>query len=147
MTLNEQITQDMKTAMKSQDVQLLSTIRMIRSAIQNHQIALGHEISDAEVMVTLEKQAKQRRDSINQYIAGSRQDLADNEKAELKVIESYLPQKMDSDALGKLVEQSITESGATSMSDMGKVIKLVMDKAAGAADGKTVSELVKEKLS
>lgn len=147
MTLNEQITEDMKSAMKSQDVQLLATLRMLRSAIQNQQIALGHDLSDAEVIVTLEKQAKQRRDSIEQYTAGSRQDLADKESAELMVIEAYLPTKMDSEALGKLVDDAITETGAASISDMGKVIKLVMEKAAGSADGKAVSELVKGKLS
>ena len=147
MTLNEQITEDMKSAMKSQDVQLLATFRMLRSAIQNQQIALGHELTDTEVIQTLEKQAKQRRDSVEQYIAGSRQDLADRESAELAVIDKYLPKKLDSEALAKLVDEAIAESGAGSVSDMGKVIKLVIEKAAGAADGKAVSELVKGKLS
>jgi len=147
MTLNEQIAEDMKKAMKAQDVQLLATLRMLRSSIQNQEIALGHELSDVETASTLEKQAKQRRDSIEQYKAGNRQDLADREAAELAVIEAYLPQKLDADSLAHLVEDAIAETGATSISDMGKVIKSVMEKAAGTADGKQVSDIVKEKLS
>ena len=147
MTLNEQIMSDMKAAMKSQDVQLLSTIRMLRSAIQNQEIAQGHELSDAEVLATLEKQGKQRRDSIEQYRAGGREDLATKEAEELTIIESYLPKKMDSAALEQIVDAAIAETGATTMSDMGKVIKVVMEKAAGAADGKTVSEMVRGKLA
>jgi uncharacterized protein YqeY len=147
MTLNEQILTDMKAAMKSQDVQLLSTVRMIRSAIQNQEIALGHELSDTEVLATLEKQAKQRRDSIDQYKAGGRDDLAANEASELAIIETYLPTKLDEAALTTLVNATIAETGASSIADMGKVIKLVMEKAAGAADGKQVSEIIKAKLA
>lgn len=147
MTLNEQILEDMKGAMKTQNAQLLSTLRMLRSAIQNQQIALGHEPSDAEIMSTLEKQAKQRRDSIGQYKAGNREDLAGIEASELAIIEAYLPQKMDADTLAKLVDQAISETGAAAISDMGKVMKLVLEKAAGAADGSEVSEIVKKKLS
>lgn len=147
MTLNERISEDMKGAMKTQNVSLLSTLRMLRSAIQNGQIALGHELSDTEVMTILEKQAKQRRDSIEQYKAGNREDLANIESAELSVIETYLPQKLDHDALSKLVDAAIQETGATTLADMGKVIKIVMEKAAGAADGKQVSDIVREMLS
>lgn len=146
MTLSERLNTDMKSAMKAQDVSLLSTIRMLKSAVQNQEIALGHELSDVEVLATLEKQAKQRRDSIEQYRAGNREDLAAREESELAIIEAYLPQKMDSEALTQLVDAAISESEATSVSDMGKVIKLVMEKAAGAADGKQVSELVRGKL-
>lgn len=147
MTLNERIQDDMKSAMKAQDAALLGTLRMLKSAIQNQQIALGHELTDAEVAGTLEKQAKQRRDSIDQYHAGGRSDLAEREASELAVIESYLPQKLGEDALIKLVEAAIVETSASTMADMGKVIKFVMEKAAGSADGKQVSEIVKAKLS
>lgn len=147
MTLNERIQDDMKSAMKAQDAALLGTLRMLKSAIQNQQIALGHELTDVEVTGTLEKQAKQRRDSIDQYRAGGRTDLADKEASELAVIESYLPQKLDADALTALIEDAIQEAGASTMADMGRVIKIVMGKAAGSADGKQVSEIVKAKLS
>jgi len=146
MTLTERLTTDMKSAMKAQDVSLLSTIRMLKSAIQNQTIALGHELNDAEAIAILEKQAKQRRDSIEQYRAGNREDLAANEASELAVIEAYLPQKMDAESLAKLVDEVIAETGATTISDMGKVIKVVMERAAGAADGKQVSELVRGRL-
>jgi uncharacterized protein YqeY len=147
MTLNDKITTDMTIAMKAQDARLLSTLRMLKSSLKNQQIALGHELSDAEVVGTLEKQAKQRRDSIDQYKAGGREDLAKIEADELLVIEKYLPAKMDLIALGKLVDNAISETGATTMAEMGKVIKLVMERAAGTADGKQVSEIVKAKLS
>jgi len=146
MTLTERLTTDMKSAMKAQDVKLLSTIRMLKSAIQNQSIALGHELSDTEAIAILEKQAKQRRDSIEQYRAGNREDLAANEASELAIIETYLPQKMDAASLSKLVDEVLAETGATNVSDMGKVIKVVMERAAGAADGKQVSELVRGKL-
>jgi uncharacterized protein YqeY len=147
MTLSERLTEDMKKAMKAQDVSLLSTLRMLKSALQNQTIALGHELSDTEVLATLEKQAKQRRDSIEQFQAGNREDLAAVERAELSVIETYLPQKLDAEAVALLVAAAITETGATTISDMGKVMKLVMEKAAGAANGRLVSEITKAKLA
>lgn len=147
MSLQERISEDMKGAMKAQNADLLATLRLLRSSLQNQTIALGHELNDAEVLSTLEKQAKQRRDSIEQYKAGNREDLADKEANELTIIESYLPQKMDEEALAKLVAEAISETGATAMSDMGKVMKYVMDKAVGAADAKQVSDMVKGKLS
>ena len=146
MTLNERISVDMKAAMKAQDAVLLATLRMLKSALQNQTIALGQELTDVEVLATLEKQAKQRRDSIEQYRAGNREDLAAIEATELAIIETYLPEKMDFEALTRLVDEAITESGATSVADMGKVMKLVMAKAAGAADAKQVSDIVRGKL-
>jgi len=147
MTLNEKITEDMKGAMKAQDASLLSTLRLVVSALQNQQIALGHEPSDTEALATLEKQAKQRRDSIEQYKAGNREDLASKEAAELVVIEAYLPQKLDAGALSALVDTAIAETGAATLADMGRVMAIVMERAGGAADGKQVSDMVKEKLS
>jgi len=146
MNLNERLNEDMKSAMKSQNVSVLATLRMLKNALQNQSIALGHEPNDTEVLATLEKQAKQRRDSIEQYKAGGREDLASTEAAELTIIESYLPEKMDDEALSKLVEAAIVETGASTVSDMGKVMKLVMERAAGAADAKKVSEIVRGKL-
>lgn len=147
MTLVSRIDEDMKNAMRAQNVEVLGTIRMLKSAFKNTEIALGHELSDAEAMQALEKQAKQRRDSIDQYKAGNREDLANKEAAELVIIEKYLPEKLDATALDRLVDQAIAETGATEISDMGKVMKLVMDKAAGAADGKSVSQAVRKRLA
>ena len=147
MTLVSRIDDDMKTAMKAQDAEVLATVRLLKSALKNSEISLGHELSDAEATIVLEKQAKQRRDSIDQYKAGNREDLAIKEAAELVIIEKYLPEKLDATALDGLVDQAIAETGATEMSDMGKVMKLVMDKAAGAADGKSVSEAVRKRLA
>lgn len=147
MNLDEQITEDMKGAMKAQSVELLATLRMLKSALQNQKIALGHDLTDTEVIATLEKQAKQRRDSIDQYKAGGREDLAEKEATELAIIEKYLPTKLDAEALTVLIDACIAEIGASSVADMGRVIKLVMEKAAGSADGKQASEIVKEKLS
>jgi uncharacterized protein YqeY len=147
MTLKEQIDDDMKTAMKAQDTGRLSTVRMLKSALKNAEISFGHELSDAEALSVLGKQAKQRRDSIDQYKAGGRTDLADTEASELIIIETYLPAKLDEKALQELVGEAISEAGATSVSDMGKVIKIVMERAAGAADGKQVSEEVRKRLA
>lgn len=146
MTLQERLSEDMKGAMKAQNADLLSTLRMLKSALQNQTIAFGHELSDVEVMATLEKQAKQRKDSIEQYKAGNREDLAAKEEAELAIITTYLPQKLDTEAVTALVDEAIAEVGASSIADMGKVMKLVQEKAAGAADGKQISDIVRGKL-
>jgi uncharacterized protein YqeY len=147
MSLISQIDNDMKEAMKAQDAGRLSTVRMLKSALKNTEISLGHELNDAEALSVLEKQAKQRRDSIDQYKAGGRTDLADIEASELTIIETYLPEKLDEKVLREFVDEAISEAGATNISDMGKVIKLVMERAAGAADGKLVSEEVRKRLS
>jgi len=147
MTLSDRITEDMKAAMKAQNAELLSTLRMLKSAFQNQEIALGHELTDIETMSVLEKQAKQRRDSIEQYKLGNREDLAHIEATELTIIEGYLPQKLGTEELTKLVDEAITATGATTISDMGKVIKQVLDKAAGAADAGSVAGIVKSKLA
>jgi len=147
MSLTERINEDMKTAMKAQNVELLATVRMLKSALKNTEISLGHELSDVEAFQILEKQAKQRRDSIDQYKAGNRDDLAEKEAAELAIIETYLPEKIDGAALEVLIDQAIVETGASQISDMGKVMKLVIERAAGAANGKEVSDAVRQRLA
>jgi uncharacterized protein len=146
MSLVDQINIDLKDAMKAQNSELTGILRMLKSAIKNTEISIGHELTDSEAMSVLEKQAKQRRDSIEQFVAGSRQDLADVEAAELLLIEKYLPTKMTSAEVTEIVKATIVELGATSAADMGKVIQSVMTKTAGAADGKTVSTIVRENL-
>ncbi len=147
MDLVNKLNTDLKDAMKSQNTELTAIIRLLKSAIKNSEIALGHELNEAEAIAVLEKQAKQRRDSIEQYNAGNRPELAAKEAAELALIELYLPAKMSLAELEAIVSDAISELAATSAADMGKVIQAVMGKAAGAADGKTVSTIVREKLS
>lgn len=146
MTLTEQIDIDLKEAMKAQKPDLLSLLRMLKAAIKNSEIALGHPATEQEVLAVLEKQAKQRRDSIAQYKDGGRADLAEKEASELAIIEKYLPDKMPIEELELLVAEAIADLAATSLADTGKVIQAVMGRANGAADGKTVSEIVRKKL-
>ena len=105
------------------------------------------QVTDAEVLTVIQKMAKQRKDSIQQYTAGGRQDLADKEQQELAVLESYLPAQMSREQVEKVVQAVVAETGASSVKDMGKVMKMVQEKLAGQADNKTVSELVKGALT
>ena len=148
MTLREQIISDMTASMKAQDAPRTSTLRMVKAAMQNRQIEKGSELDDDEMGKLLRSLVKQRRDSVEQYEKGGRQDLADKEKAEIAVIEAYLPQAASQEEIEAAVMAAIAESGASSMKDMGKVMKTVQAALAGKnADGRTVSETVKAKLS
>jgi len=147
MTLREQIISDMTASMKAQDAPRTSTLRMVKAAMQNRQIEKGGELDDEEMGKLLRSLVKQRRDSIEQYEKGGRQDLAEKEKAEIEVIEAYLPQAASRDEIEAAVAAAIAETGASSMKDMGKVMKSVQAALAGKnADGRTVSEIVKAKL-
>jgi uncharacterized protein YqeY len=146
MELLERLNTDLKKAMFAHNDEQTALIRMLKSAIKNAEIALGSELDERALLGVLEKQAKQRRDSIEQYRAGGREDLADKEARELELIDAYLPAKMPQDELEKLVDDTIIELAASSMADMGKVIQAVMGKVSGTADGKTVSNIVKVKL-
>lgn len=148
MTLKEQIISDMTASMKAQNAARTSTLRMVKAAIMNRQIEKGGELDDEEMSKLLRSLVKQRRDSVEQYEKGGRQDLADKEKAEIEVIEAYLPQAASREEMEAAVAAAITETGANSMKDMGKVMKSVQAALAGKnADGRTLSELVKAKLS
>ncbi|MEP6719640.1 MAG: GatB/YqeY domain-containing protein [bacterium] len=148
MTLREQIISDMTASMKAQDAPRTSTLRMVKAAMQNRQIEKGGELDDDEMGKLLRSLVKQRRDSVEQYEKGGRQDLADKEKAEIEVIEAYLPQAATQEEIEAAVTTAIAESGASSMKDMGKVMKAVQAALAGKnADGRTVSETVKAKLN
>jgi len=147
MTLREQIISDMTASMKAQDAPRTSTLRMVKAAMQNRQIEKGVELDDEELGKLLRSLVKQRRDSVEQYEKGGRQDLAEKEKAEIEVIEAYLPQAASRDEIEAAVAAAIAETGAGSMKDMGKVMKSVQAALAGKnADGRTVSEIVKAKL-
>lgn len=146
--LKSRIMDDVKAAMKSKQADRLSAIRFLQSAIKNKEIDLRpNEITDEDIMGVIKKSAKQRKDSIEQYEKAGRQDLVDKEKFELSVIEEYLPAQMSEQQVAGIVDEVIAALGASSMKDMGSVMKEVQAKTAGAADGKIVSQLVKAKLS
>jgi uncharacterized protein len=148
MNLKEQIVADVTVAMKAKDAARTSTLRMLKAAIVNRQIEKGGELDEEELMKLLRSQVKQRRDSVEQYEKGGRQDLVDKELAEIAVIEGYLPQAASQEEIDKAVTAAIAETGATSMKEMGAVMKAVMPRLAGKnADGRAVSETVKKKLA
>lgn len=147
MTLKEKILDDTKTAMKAKEADKVSTLRFLQAAIKNKEIEVRpNELTDDDVLSVLRKSVKQRQDSIEQYRAANRADLADKEQAELAIIESYLPQQLSAEVIEKFVKEAIAETGAKSMKDMGGVMKVVMAKTQGAADNKVVSEIVKKTL-
>lgn len=148
MEIREKIMSDMKAAMREKDQVRLDTIRFLQSAIKNREIeARPNPLTNEDVLGVIKKMAKQRKESIEQYQAASRQDLVDKEAAELKVIEGYLPAQMSRDQVESIVAQVIAETKASSIKDMGTVMKAVVAKTAGAADNKMISEVIKSKLS
>jgi uncharacterized protein YqeY len=148
MGLKEQILDDMKEAMKAKEADRLSTIRMLQAAVKNREIELRpNGITEQDVLAVVRKLAKQRRDSITEFEKAARQDLADKEKAELKIIETYLPAQMSPEQLTAIIEEVIKTQNATSQKQMGAVVKEVMNRAAGMADGKMISDLVRSKLA
>ena len=148
MSLKEKIITDMTLAMKASDKARTSTLRMVKAAMQNREIEKGGPLEDEELMKLLRSLVKQRRDSIEAYEKGNRQDLVDKEKAEIEVIEAYLPRAASPDEIEQAVLAAIAEAGATSMKDMGKVMKAAQALLAGKnADGRMVSEVVKTRLS
>jgi uncharacterized protein len=147
MTFLDRINEDLKAAMKSKDSDRLSTLRMAKTALKNREIDKMEALTDEEAIKVLQSLVKQRRDSIEQYQKAGRIELAEKETAEIKVIEEYLPAALDDAAIARVVEETIVETGASSMKDMGAVMKAVMAKLAGqTVDGKAVNQIVKSKL-
>ena len=147
MNLKEQIIADLTTAMKAKDADRTGTLRMVKANLMNRQIEKGGELDDDEMMKLLRSLVKQRHDSVEQYEKGGRQELADKEKTEIAVIETYLPQGASRDEIEAAVTAAISETGASSLKDMGKVMKAVMPRLAGKnADGRAVNEAVRRKL-
>ena len=149
MPLVDQIQKDITAAMKAREEAKLSTLRMVKSALKNREIEKRAPIDDQESIQVLSTLIKQRRDSIEQFTKGGRQELADKEAAEIKLIENYLPKAMGEEQIAEVVKAAITEMGSPTMKEMGTVMKNVMAKlqATGArVEGKTVSELVKKHL-
>ncbi len=147
MSLKERVTEDMKSAMRSGDKERLATIRLILAAIKQKEVDERIEATDADVVSVIDKMIKQRRDSITQYEAGKRQDLADAEKFEITVLSAYMPQALSEADVEAAIAAAVQESGAQRMADMGKVMALLKPRLAGRADMGRVSALVKSKLS
>jgi len=147
MTLKAQINEDMKAAMKAKDAARLSTIRLLLAAIKQKEVDERIELDDAGVIALLDKMQKQRRDSVAQYEAAQRQDLADKERAEMDVLAGYLPQPLSEAEISALIDEAVAASGAAGVADMGKVMGLVKPKLAGRADMGKVSAAIKAKLA
>lgn len=148
MAMRETILADIKTAMKNQEAVKLSALRFLQSAIKNKEIELRpNAITDQDVMAVIKKICNQHKDSIEQYAKANRQDLVDQEKSQLVILETYLPKQMSKEEIEKIISQVIADTKASSIKDMGAVIKATMAKTAGAADGKLISEIVKSKLN
>jgi len=147
MSLQQRLTDDMKTAMKAGDKDTLSVVRRAIAAMQNARIEKREDLDEQEEIKVIRSIAKQHKESIEQFRAAGREDLATKEEAELEILSTYLPAEMDQAQLEALVDAAIAESGASSMKDMGGVIKIVMAKAQGQAEGGAVSALVKGKLA
>jgi uncharacterized protein YqeY len=147
MSLKERIISDMTASMKAKDAARTSTLRMVKAFVMNREIEKGGPLDDEEMTKSLQSLVKQRRDSIEQYEKAGRQDLADKERAEIAVIEGYLPQAASREEIEQAVAAAVEETAATSMREMGQVMKAVQARLAGRnADNRTVSEIVKEKL-
>jgi uncharacterized protein YqeY len=147
MSLKDQITDDMKTAMRAKDAPRLLTIRGLMAAMKQREVDERITLDDAAIIGIVDKLVKQRKDSITQFTAGNRPDLVEKESAELVVLESYLPQRLGADAIAAEVAAIVTELGATGPGDMGKVMAAVKTKLAGKADMAQVSAAVKQALA
>ena len=148
MMLKEQISKDFNEALKARDERKLSALRLLRTEIKKREVSgPKKELADAEVMETITALVKQRRESIRLFREGQRQDLVEKEEAELQFLQTYLPQPLSQSAIEVLIDQVLLETCATGMKDQGKVMKAVMAKISGRAEGKIISEIVKQKLS
>jgi len=143
----DQLTDDMKAAMKAKDKPLLSAIRMLRAALKDKEIEVGHELDEAEGQAVVSRLLKQRKDSARQYADAGRVDLAAAELAEAEILQAYLPEQLDDKAIADIVDQAISASAATGMRDMGKVMAIAKQKAQGRADMGKLSALVKARLN
>lgn len=146
MSLKARLNDDMKLAMKSQDKFRLSVIRMVRSAILNVEIDKKAELSDDEVLVVLNREVKQRNDSLQEFKNANREDLASKTEREIAILMEYMPQQLSREELEALVQEAVTETGASSKKDMGKIMQYLMPKIQGRADGKLVNQIVQQYL-
>ena len=147
MSLKEQLNDAMKQAMKARDDLRLSAVRMVRSTVKNREIDLKHELDDQGVIEVISTMVKQRRESIRLYQDGNRQDLVDKEEAEMAILFQFLPAQMNTDEIAELVSRTIRETGAQGIKEMGKIMKLLTSLTTGRADGKIVSDIVRQQLT
>ena len=147
MPLREQLTEDMKTAMKAREAEKLGAVRLILAAVKQREVDERITLDDAGVIAVIEKMIKQRKDSISQFEKAARQDLADKEKFELSILEAYLPQQLSQAEVEAIIGEAVASTGAKSPADMGKVMAVVKARLAGRADMGKVSALVKGKLT
>jgi len=146
VTLKERITEDMKAAMRASEKERLSTIRMVQAAIKQREVDERITLDDAQVVAVLEKMVKQRRESIVQFEQGGRTDLADKERTEIALLQSYLPAQLSAAEVDALIQEAIASTGATSVKDMGKVMGVVKARAAGRTDMGAASARIKAAL-
>ncbi len=148
MSLNdlEQLDSELSEAAKTRDQIRLTVLRLLKSALKNYEIEVGHDASPQEIMAILQKEAKKRRDSIEQYGKAGRSDLVEEETKELEIIQTYLPKEMSDEQLDKLVREAIAQTGASGLSDMGKVIPVVIKSSEGSASNDRISAKVKQVL-
>jgi uncharacterized protein YqeY len=144
--LRDRIADDMRASMKAREQTRVSTLRMLMAAMKNVQVERGHELDDEEALEVVAREAKRRRESMDAFEKGGRAELVAKEGAELAVLESYLPERLSDDELAALVDEAIAETGATSPKEMGQVMKAVMPKLKGRADGAAVSAVVRARL-
>jgi uncharacterized protein YqeY len=147
MNLKDRLTEDLKQAMRQGDERRKSTIRLVRAAIINAEIEKGEDLGEDEVLAIIAKQAKQRRESVAEFAKAGRQDLVDQEEEELQILLSYLPAQMSRDEIEVAAQQVIAEVGATSMAQMGEVMRQLMSQLKGKADGSLVNQVVREILT
>jgi len=146
MSLIERLNEDMKLAMKNQDKFRLSVIRMVRASIKNAEIERQHPLDDTEVLEILQRELKQRRESLQDFEKAGRQDLIDQMNGEIRILQEYMPEQLGEEEIKALVQQTIQETGASSKADMGKVMGALMPKVKGRADGKLVNAIVRQLL-
>lgn len=147
MTLKERLQEDLKTAMKNKDSLRLSVIRLAKAAVMNLEIARGHQLDDTEVIEVLAKEAKQRNDAIAEYEKANRADIVDTLKKEITILREYLPAQLSESELRSIIQETITEIGATGKKEIGKVMSALMPKVKGRADGKLVNQIVNSLLT
>jgi uncharacterized protein YqeY len=146
MSLIEKLDGDLKTALKQSDKLRLSSIRLVKAAIKNQQIAKGRDLSDEEVLSVISSLAKQRRESIEHFAKGGREDLAEQERRELSILQSYMPEQLSLAEIDSIILQAIRESSAKGEKDIGRVMRILMPRVKGLADGKMVNSRVRELL-
>jgi len=147
MLLTEQIEQDLVAGLKTKDETCVSTLRMLKSALHNKEIATKKELDDTDVISVIQSQIKSRRDSVMMYEKGNRKELAEKENNEIAILQKYLPTQMSEDEIKAMVNKVITDTSASAISDMGKVMGVIMPRVKGKADPALISKIVKESLS